>query len=618
MNGIDVLPLVEKPSRYTGGEWNSVKKDWQKINCHVALSIPDVYEVGMSNLGIKILYEVLNAQENVCAERVFAPWLDMEKILREKNLPLCSLESQTPLKNFDFVGFNLQYELCYSNLLMMLDLANISIWQNERKDDEPFIIAGGPCAYNPEPIADFIDFFVIGEGEEVLLEVVDAFLQWKQEKKSRQEFLKRVSQIKGIYVPSLYKSKYDGKNFLGYEMLDENAPKKILKRVVKDLNQAFAMENPIVPFMDVVHNRIMLELFRGCSRGCRFCQASMIYRPVREREPQKLRELAKKMLASTGYEEISLTSLSSADYSCLKSLVDSFFEDFKNDYVSFSLPSLRLDSFSIDLAEKLQQVRKNGLTLAPEAGTQRLRDVINKNVTEENLRQAVEAAYRAGWTSIKLYFMIGLPTETDDDVRGIANLAKKCVALYYEIFHKKNHRLKITVSVSNFVPKPVTPFQFFPQNTLEEFERKQKILKEELKDCRSIQFKYHDAKTSFLEGVFARGDRRLAKIIFDAWQMGAKFDGWSEYFSFEIWQKSFEKNQIDPTMFNQKNYAFEENFPWEIVSSGVNKKFLVHEYQKALAEQTTQDCRRTSCTGCGVCQNLHVNVIDYAGGERNE
>ena len=611
----DLLGAVTKPARYTGNEWNVIRKDWSKVSCTVALSMPDVYEVGMSNLGLKILYEVLNRRDDTAAERVYAPWVDMEAAMRERQLPLFSLETFTEIRRFDFLGFSLQYEMIYTNVLNMLDLAGISLRATERTEDMPFVVGGGPCVYNVEPIADFFDLFVIGEAEEALDELVTVFIRWKEEGRveGRKGFLRRAAAIEGIYVPSFYSPKYaaDGQ-YEGMTVLEPTARPIIYKRVVQDFDAVAAMEKPVVPYLDIVHNRIMLELFRGCTRGCRFCQAGIAYRPVRERSPERLRALARRLVDATGYDEMSLTSLSSADYSCLGDLVDELMADFSGEKVSFSLPSLRIDSFSIELAHKMQQVRKSGLTFAPEAGTQRMRDVINKGVTEENLLSAVGAAYRQGWKQVKLYFMMGLPTETDEDIIGIADLAKKVVDLYTEI--KGRRGVKVTVSVSCFVPKAYTPFQWFGQETLAEFERKQWLLKDHIRD-RSIHYNYHDARVSLLEGVLARGDRRLSAVIEEAWRRGAKFDGWSDQFREEAWREAFSVCGVDPTFYNGRTRDFSEALPWDHTSPGVSRAFLTAEWKKAMAAALTPDCRRGDCTGCGVCPRLGVHIVD--GGREN-
>lgn len=606
-----VINAVTKPARYTGHEFNAIKKDHNTVDCTIALALPDVYEVGMSNLGLKILYQVLNDRHDVAAERVYAPWVDMEEKMRENHIPLYSLETAVPIKEFDFFGFSLQYEMIYSNVLNMLDLSGISFFTGEREEEDPFIIGGGPCVYNAEPVADFFDFFIVGEGEEVIEEMADCFIQWKKEHKigGRKEFLRRVAALEGIYVPSFYEVTYhEEQTIKAVTPISEAAKAVVTKRLVKDMDAVKFPHNPVVPYLDVVHDRIMLELFRGCTRGCRFCQAGVVYRPVRERTPAKLLGLAKDLVACTGYDEMSLTSLSSADYSCLSELVGDLTAAFKEEGISISLPSLRIDSFSIDLAHKLQQVRKSGLTFAPEAGTQRLRDVINKGVTEEDLEQAVTAAFRQGWSNVKLYFMMGLPTETDEDIIGIAKLAQRVVELYKEV--KGRRGAKVTVSVACFVPKPHTAFQWFAQNTLAEFERKQQLLREHIKD-RSIQFSYHDARTSYLEGVIARGDRRIAKVLVEAWRNGAKFEGWSEFFNYDLWMDAFQTCGIDPAFYNQRERNRHEVLPWQHISPGVNQEFLLREYNKAVSGELTADCRNGDCSACGVCPNLDAKVVDW-------
>lgn len=611
-----ILQSVLKPARYTGGEWNAVRKDWASVRCKFALALPDVYEVGMSNLGLAILYEILNRRAEIAAERVYAPWVDMEEQMRAQGIPLFSLESRRPIADFDFLGFSLQYEMIYSNVLNMLDLAGIPLDAKARGADMPFVVGGGPCVYNVEPIAEFFDFFVIGEGEEVLLEICDAFLAWDSTGREggRTGFLTRLLAIDGIYVPAFYEPVYDAAgNFRELRSLHPEARPVIYKRVVRDMNEAMSVEHPIVPYMDIVHNRMMMELFRGCSRGCRFCQAGIAYRPARERTEERLRQMAHGLVESTGYDEMSLTSLSSADYSCLGRLVDDLLADYAEEKLSFSLPSLRIDSFSIDLAHRMQQVRKSGLTFAPEAGTQRLRDVINKGVTEENLLTACGAAFRHGWKQVKLYFMMGLPTETDEDIIGIAQLAKKVVDLYTQVRGRRG--CKVTVSVSCFVPKPYTPFQWFGQLPIEEFQRRQQLLKEHITD-RSITFHYHDARLSVIEGVFARGDRRLAPALYEAWKNGAKFDGWSDLFDDSRYFAAFETCGIDWEYYSHRTRMIGEPLPWAHTSPGVLERFLKSEWQKALAASLTEDCRRTHCTGCGICPTLGVDVIDYARDEK--
>ena len=609
----EMLQAVEKPARYTGGEWNAQPKDSAAVLCRIALAMADVYEVGMSNLGLKILYEILNRRDDIAAERVYAPWLDMEEEMRRRGIPLFSLETFQEVSSFDILGFSLQYELLITNTLNMLDLAGLPLHAAERTDEQPFVIGGGPCVYNTEPIADFFDFFVLGDGEEIVVEVCDALIAWKKEGRldGRRGFLRRAARIPGIYVPSFYAPEYDARGmFTGLRVLDEAASPQIYRRVVKDLDAAPFLEKPVVPYLGIVHDRLMLELFRGCTRGCRFCQAGMAYRPVRERRPETLESLARTLFDSTGYNEMSLTSLSSADYSCLSPLVDGLLAGTQGERVSFSLPSLRIDSFSVDIAERLQQVRKSGLTFAPEAGTQRLRDVINKNVTEDDLLHSVRTAFEQGWKAVKLYFMMGLPTETDEDIVGIAELAQKVVDCYKEVKGKRG--VKVTVSVSCFVPKAYTPFQWFAQVPQEEFERRQRLLKESIRD-RAISFHYHDARASVLEGALSRGDRRLSAVIETAWRNGAKFDGWTDQFKDEVWKDAFCRCGVAPEFYSRRTRELEEVLPWAHTSPGVSEDFLRREWQRAQEAALTHDCRRETCTGCGVCPELGCDVVDWRG-----
>ena len=600
MENIDrILKKVEKPIRYTGGELNSCIKNLDDIDCRIAFCFPDVYEIGMSHLGLKILYDLYNRRSDVYCERVFAPWVDMEKLMREENIKLFSLETKTPLCEFEFVAFTLQYEMSYTNILNMLDLGGVKLKSKDRKDGDPFVFAGGPCAYNSEPIVDFFDFIIMGEGEEVNLEVVDCYLKWKKEKKTRDEFLEMIAEIEGIYVPKFYDAVYnDDGTFNELVRNNEHAKLKIKKRIIKDMDSLTYPEKWIVPYLNVVHDRVMLEIFRGCIRGCRFCQAGYIYRPVREKSKERLEKLAENLIRNTGYEEISLTSLSTSDYRDFFPLAENLIEKFKPQNVNLSLPSLRLDSISLKLLDRISQVRKSGLTFAPEAGTQRLRNVINKGLTEENIMNACNLAFRSGWNTIKLYFMIGLPTETYEDLDGIVDLANKVVDLYYSIPKEERMRgLSVTVSASTFVPKPFTAFQWSGQNNIEEIKEKQDYLKKHLTN-RAVKFNWHEPEISVIEAILAKGDRRLNDVIYHAWEMGAKFDSWGEFFDYNRWIKAFEDLNIDYKYYSERNIKLDENLPWDHIDIFVTKEFLKKEYKRALEEKVTLNCR-TNCAGCG-------------------
>ncbi len=594
------LKRVQKPARYIGNEFNSVHKEKAEGMVTFAFCFPDVYEVGMSHLGMKILYHMLNDREDTACERVFAPWVDMEEELRSAEIPLLSLESHTPVAEFDIVGFTLQYEMSYSNVINMLDMAHIPLRAKDRGENDTFVCAGGPCAYNGEPIADVIDFFTLGEGEEVNNEIIDAYKEWKAESGRRIDFLKKIAKIEGVYVPQFYDVKYNEDNTIkAISPNCEGVPAKIKKRIVKNLDSTYILDKMIVPFMDIVHDRITLEIFRGCIRGCRFCQAGYLYRPVREHSTEKLADAAKKLIDSTGYEEMSLSSLSTSDYTCLNGLIDDLLKITVDKRINLSLPSLRVDNFSMELMEKVQTVKKSGLTFAPEAGTQRLRDVINKNVLESDLLRTSRIAFEGGYNRIKLYFMIGLPTETEEDVIGIAELAQKVVDVFYSIPKevRKGRQLTVTVSTSSFVPKPFTPFQWEPQNRIDTLIEKQKLLKEHIK-TKSISYNWHQSHVSFLEAVFAKGDRRLCDVLIAAQKKGCRFDGWDEHFAYEKWLEAFSDCGVDPEFYAYRTIDHAEILPWEHIDIGVSKAHLVKEHKLAYSETTTPSCRE-KCSGCG-------------------
>ena len=592
-----ILSRVEKPARYTGGEYNAVVKDRKKVDTRVALCFPDTYEIGMSNLGVRILYGLMNELPGVWCERVFAPWGDMEAEMRREGLPLYGLESGDPVSDFDILGFSLGYEMAYSNVLNLLDLAGLPLRSTDRDESHPLVIAGGTCAYNPEPLAPFIDLFSLGEGEEVTVELIQLCRRARREGWPRRDLLLAAAGIPGLYVPSLYEVTYHPDGTVAAVTAEPGAPELVTKRIVQDFDKSYFPVKTIVPSTEIVHDRVMLEVFRGCIRGCRFCQAGYAYRPVRSRDPRRLVEQGIAACKNSGYQEITLSSLSTSDYRPLEALCDGLLDWCEPNKVSLSLPSLRADNFSMGLMQRLQHVRKSGLTFAPEAGTQRLRDAINKNVTEEDLMTSCRTAFLGGWNAVKLYFMLGLPTETDEDVLGIANLARKVLQLWRETAPDKRRGCRITVSTACFVPKPHTAFQWEPQVTREEYLRRVKLLRENLRE-KSISYHWHDPDTSFLEAVFARGDRRLAGVLEAAWREGAKFDAWSEYFDLERWLRAFESCGLDPAFYANRARSREEVLPWIRVSTGVRTDFLWRERELAYTAVITPDCRK-QCTGCG-------------------
>ncbi len=595
-----ILPLVQKPARYTGGEINSVVKNKENIDLRFAFCFPDTYEIGMSHLGMKILYSLINSRDNYWCERVFAPDTDMEEIMRERGIPLFALESRDALADFDAIGFTLQYELCYTNVLNMLDLSGIPLRSANRGDslDTPIIVAGGPCVCNPEPLADFIDVFEIGEGEEVMLEFLDLLNEYKNSGKTRSEFLIAASKIEGIYVPSLYDIEYNEDGTIKSITAKNGAPEKINKRVVADLDAVFYPDKFVVPFVEVVHDRVVHEIFRGCIRGCRFCQAGFWYRPIREKSVDTISKQSQKLACTSGYDELSLCSLSSSDYTKITELLEELLGWAVPQKINVALPSLRIDNFSDELKEKLSLVRRSGLTFAAEAGTQRLRDVINKNISEEEILETCRKAFVGGWTAVKLYFMIGLPTETDDDVIGINQLSQKVVNEFYNNPDKpKGKGVNVSAGVSSFVPKPCTPFQWEPQDTREELKRKQQLL---LETCTSkkITFRFHNTDLTFLEGVFARGDRKLCDVIETAYRNGCTFDSWDDKFKFDTWMNAFESCGVSTEFYANRRRSYDEILPWDHINSGVKKSFLISENEKAKKAETTGHCRQ-QCAGCG-------------------
>ena len=602
----DILMQIEKPARYIGGEVNSVMKEKEKVDIRFAMCFPDVYEIGMSHLGIQILYDMFNRREDTWCERVYSPWTDLDKVLREKNIPLFALESQDPVRDFDFLGITIQFEMCYTNILQILDLSRIPLHSSDRTEKDPFVIGGGPCTCNPEPLADFFDIFYIGEGETVYDELLDAYKTWKSSGKSRKAFLETAAQIEGLYVPAFYDPEYNADGTLkSFVPNNINAPATVKKQVVMDVTDASYPMNPVVPFIKATQDRVVLEIQRGCIRGCRFCQAGMIYRPTRERNVDKLKEYARTMLKNTGHEEISLSSLSSSDYSDLKELVTFLIDEFRGKGINISLPSLRIDAFSLDVMSKVQDIRKSSLTFAPEAGSQRMRNVINKGLTEEDILDGAGQAFEGGWTKVKLYFMLGLPTETEEDMREIARLSDRVARRYYEIpKEQRNGKCQITASSSFFVPKPFTPFQWAPMCTAEEYMRRAGIVKEEFQsqlNRKSLKYNWHDAQVTVLEGVMARGDRKTGKVVEEAYRLGCLFDSWTESFHNDLWLQAFENTGIDPNFYNLRERGEDELFPWDFIDTGVTRKFLRREWENAMKESVTPNCRQ-QCSGCGAAR----------------
>lgn len=602
----EILLQIDKAARYIGGEVNSVMKDKASVDIRFAMAFPDVYEIGMSNLGMMILYDMFNKRDDVWCERLFSPWTDLDKVMREKHIPLFTLESQDPVKDFDFLGITLGYEMCYTNVLQLLDLSGIPLYAKDRTSDDPLVIGGGACAYNPEPLAPFFDMFYIGEGEIVYNALFDAYKISKQSGQSREEFLLEAAKIPGIYVPSLYDVTYNEDGTINaFSPKYDGVPAKIEKQLIIDMDADYNnLESPVVPHIKATQDRVTLEIQRGCIRGCRFCQAGMIYRPTRERDIEKLKESARTMLKNTGHEEISLSSLSSSDYSHLKEIVNFLIDEFRNEAVNISLPSLRIDAFALDVMSKVQDVKKSSLTFAPEAGSQRLRNVINKGLTEEDILHGAGEAFKGGWNQVKLYFMLGLPTETEDDMKGIAHLAQKIAETYYEVVPKEQRKGKVQINVSTsfFVPKPFTPFQWAPMFREEDFIEKAKVVKNEIRaqlNQRSIRYNWHEPDVTVLEGFLARGDRRCADVIYNAYKNGALYDAWSESFNYDIWKNAFKETGIDIEFYTLRERSTDEILPWDFIDAGVTKEFLIREWNQAKSETVTPNCRQR-CSGCGV------------------
>ncbi len=599
----DILLKIEKPARYIGNEVNSVMKNKANIDVRFAFVFPDVYEIGMSHLGIQILYDMLNRREDIWCERVYSPWTDLDKIMREERIPLFALESQDPIKEFDFIGITIQYEMCYTNILQVLDLAQIPLFAKDRSEEHPIVIGGGPCTYNPEPLADFFDIFYIGEGETEYYHLMDIYKEWKTSGKSRKEFLEMAAEIPGLYIPAFYDVSYNEDGTLSSFVPNNLHAKPVIqKQIVMDVSDTYYPEKPVVPFIKATQDRVVLEIQRGCIRGCRFCQAGMLYRPTRERDVKVLKDYACKMLKNTGHEEISLSSLSSSDYSKLQELVTFLIEEFKGKGINISLPSLRIDAFSLDVMSKVQDIRKSSLTFAPEAGSQRLRNVINKGLTEEIILEGAGQAFDGGWTRVKLYFMLGLPTETEEDMKEIAHLADKIARRYYEIpKEQRNGKCQIVASSSFFIPKPFTPFQWATMLNKEDYIARANIVNHEMKaqlNHKSLKYNWHEADVTVLEGVFARGDRRVSKVLLEAYRLGCIYDSWGEHFQYDLWMQAFENTGVDIAFYNLRQRDLEELFPWDFIDIGVSKAFLKREWKQALEEKVTPNCRM-QCAGCG-------------------